>query len=199
MGTLDSREYDRLVEREFRDYSEGHRYMYLEAIRQIEAECGLKGRPVDIFEAGFGIGYGLKKMLEAGIVRSYTGCEPQADSFNYTAGEAAKWAGGDFGKLSLLHAPFDSSLVSGGQSFEHVFCVEVIEHVPLPGHSDFLEKLRSLLAPGGTLWLSTPCIKRNAREGVRPTEEWEYMLHEEGFAEVVVDRSRWTYLYRCRG
>lgn len=196
MGTLDSREYDRLVDRGFKDYSKGHREMYLRPISHIIRER----RGVPIFEAGFGIGYGLKQFLGAGIVRNYVGCEPQVDSFNYTVGEMARRPD-DVEKLNLIHSPFSHDLAkthAGG--FEHAFCIEVIEHVPPEGHLGFLEDLKRVLAPGNgsTLWLSTPCIKRNAREGVRTTEEWEAMLRSL-FGYVEVDRSQWTYLYRCRG
>lgn len=193
MGTLDSREYDRLKERNFHDYSEGHRHMYLSAIRQIATEA----KPVSIFEAGFGIGYGLGKMQEAGIVGRYVGCEPQVDSFNYTAKRFsdAEQAGLNY---TLIHAPFSDDLVNThGADFEHVFCIEVIEHLTLDRHAEFIANLRAMLVPGGTLWLSTPCKRRNAREGVRTTEDWEAMLCAE-FQHVDVDRSRWTYLYRCR-
>lgn len=198
MGVLDSREFDRLKERNFGDYSEGHRHMYLSAIRQI-AVASMAPNSASIFEAGFGIGYGLKEMLKAGVVGRYVGCEPQLDSFKYTLTEAAKAAeGDDHDRLTLIHSPFTEHAagVYGGE-FEHVFCIEVIEHLPLDQHAEFIANLRAMLAPGGTLWLSTPCKKRNAREGVRTTEEWEAMLCAE-FRYVEVDRSRWTYLYRCR-
>jgi 2-polyprenyl-3-methyl-5-hydroxy-6-metoxy-1,4-benzoquinol methylase len=192
MGTLDSREYDRLKDRNFRDYSEGHRHMYLSAIDQIGAE----DRSVSIFEAGFGIGYGLKQMLAADIVGRYVGCEPQVDSYNYTVKEMAEEALAE--RLTLVHAPFGEDMVDAYKGeFSHAFCIEVIEHVPLELHADFIGRLAAMLAPSGTLWLSTPCSKRNAREGVRTTEEWEAMLRHQ-FGEVTVDRSRWTYLYRCR-
>ncbi|MBN1484052.1 MAG: class I SAM-dependent methyltransferase [Chloroflexia bacterium] len=40
-------------------------------------------------------------------------------------------------------------------SFETIFSFDVIEHIP--DDRRFLQALVELLAPGGTLWLSTPC------------------------------------------
>jgi len=192
MPDMDSREYDRLKERGFKDYSLGHRRMYLSAIDQMDAA----DRAFSIFEAGFGIGYGLKQMLAADVVGRYVGCEPQVDSYNYTVGEMAEVPLAD--RLTLIHSPFTEDMVSAyGADFEHAFCIEVIEHVPLDLQADFIARLAAMLTPGGTLWLSTPCKLRNAREGVRTTDEWEAMLRQQ-FGEVTVDRSQWTYLYRCR-
>ncbi len=198
MGTPDSREYDRLKERNFGDYSEGHRHMYTSAIKQIQDATDGQGqhphRRVTVFEAGFGIGYGLKQMLAAGIVDRYVGYEPQVDSFNYTVKELATHE--QAGDLNLFHGAFPAPMHGQEGQFEHVFCIEVIEHVPGEQHEYFLARLWDTVAPGGTLWFSTPCIRRAPREGVRTTEEWASLLHKMTGEVPRVDRSRWTYLYR---
>lgn len=184
MGTPDSREYDRLKERNFRPYSKGHRYMYEEAIRQISAR---EDGPVTILEAGFGIGWGLERMIESGIVLTYLGCEPNKDSFDYVAGRIVPEA-----TYELIHAPFTRDLTA--KVFDYAFCVEVIEHVPMDAHPEFLKALRDRCE---VLYFSTPDKQRVPKEGVRTTAEWVRLLNAAGFSNVTVDKSKWTYLYRC--
>jgi len=52
-------------------------------------------------------------------------------------------------RAAALHPPFRPA------SFETVFCFDLLEHVA--DDRRLLETLVELLAPGGTLWLSTPC------------------------------------------
>src|SRR5690606_36363266 len=80
----ESKEFDRLRGRKFRDYSIGHQRMYTTAIEKIKAERG-GAMPLDIFEAGFGIGWGLQQMDKAGVIGRYVGVEPNAGSFSYVA------------------------------------------------------------------------------------------------------------------
>ena len=186
MGTPDSREYDRLKERNFRPYSKGHRFMYEEAIRQIQARED--GEPITIIEAGFGIGWGLDRMLDAGIVLDYIGCEPNADSFNYVSGRMS----GEEPISRLLNVPFTEDVTP--RVSDYGFCIEVIEHVPMDRHEAFLSGLRSRC---NVLFFSTPDKNKVPREGVRTTAEWTRLLHEAGFRTVEVNTSKWTYLYRC--
>jgi SAM-dependent methyltransferase len=52
-------------------------------------------------------------------------------------------------QADALHPPLPAA------SFETIFAFDVIEHVE--DDAGFLRSLAGLLAPGGTLWLSTPC------------------------------------------
>lgn len=176
-----SREFAMLQKRGFRDYSIGHQRMYFFAID------AMKGRRHIVLEAGFGIGFGLRKMLEADVIETYTGCEPDADSYGYTFGLFGRRP-----EVSLHCAPFGPELVPDRPA-DHAFCIEVIEHVPAAEHMTFLRNLRDSAAK---LWLSTPDIRRS-KEGVRTTEAWEAMLREAGFDRVDVDRSQWTHLFAC--
>jgi hypothetical protein len=195
VGVPDSREFDMLKRRNFRPYSKGHQMMYLTPIR-----TALKGQ-FHIFEAGFGIGFGLDNFVSAGVIASYTGVEPNVDSFNYTKdrhkGNPA---------LNLINEPFSFELAGrlaevapafapdGRKVFDVAFCVEVIEHVPDELHLDFLRGLR-LLAP--RLFFSTPDIQKYPKEGVRTTDEWTRLLTDAGFGKVSVDKTHWTHLYAC--
>lgn len=186
MGGYESREFDRLKARKFRPYSIGHQRMYTKAIDE------LRGSKRAIFEAGFGIGWGLGEMLKAGIVGRYLGCEPNADSFIYTSGLYGKAAG------VVLHPDsFTPDYAAGrvGEGYDVAFCIEVIEHVPMCDHLEFLRGLRNL-AP--VLYFSTPDKIRVPAEGVRTVDDWRRLLAEAGFTDVRVDTSQWTYLYRAR-
>lgn len=186
MGVADSREYDRLKARKFRPYSAGHRRMYEEAIKRIAS-------PSRIFEAGFGIGWGLDRMVEAGVISQYNGCEPNNDSFKYTDdrhGARPNVHLDNVGFPDILHLRDGRDTLT----FDHVFCIEVIEHVPMDDHLEFLQALRSL---GGKLWFSTPDIRKAPTEGVRTKEDWVRLLKAAGFNRVEVDTKSWTYLYAC--
>lgn len=177
MGSLDCNEYENLMRRKGGDYSLGHRIMYETPIRL------LTGKRRNILEAGFGIGWGLDQMVKADIVESYRGCEPNADSFNFVR---RKW--GDAARISLRHGSFERT-----KPADHVFCIEVIEHVPMVGHAGFLADLRASTA--GTLWMSTPDVTKHRSEGVRTKEEWKAMIHAAGFNDVTVHTEQWTVLF----
>jgi SAM-dependent methyltransferase len=168
----ESREFEQLKRRNFKPYSAGHQAMYLEPIAE------LAGRRLHIFEAGFGIGFGLDKMVEAGIVESYYGCEPNPDSFDYVQQRYAKDP-----RVKLIRAEFGVA-----------FCIEVIEHVPMEEHTMFLARLGQLTS---RLYFSTP-DKDKSREGVRTKAEWLGILAAAGWRDVTVNQSHWTYLYTCR-
>lgn len=184
----ESKEYDRLVGRRFKAYSLGHQKMYTKAIDQIKPGTSR------VFEAGFGIGFGLVKMVEAGILERYLGCEPNQKSFDYV--RAMTFSPAD---IVLMHEPFsqvmaDRVTVKVGSRFDEAFCIEVIEHVPMDQHLEFLIALRQM-AP--RLWFSSP-DKNKSKEGVRTIKEWTTMLRQARFETVEVDTSEWTYLYQCR-
>lgn len=189
MGGYESKEYDRLKRRGFKPYSQGHQNMYNLAIEQI-------GKPSRIFEAGFGIGFGIQKMLEAGVVKSYSGCEPNTASFLYVQNEL-KLASEVAPFVTLYQDVFDTVMAEGLTAhgrFDDAFCIEVIEHVPMTQHLQFLIDLRRM-AP--RLWFSSP-DKDKSKEGVRTTREWKTLLKQAKFDVVKVDQSNWTYLYICK-
>jgi 2-polyprenyl-3-methyl-5-hydroxy-6-metoxy-1,4-benzoquinol methylase len=185
VGTPNSQEYRQLVRRNFKPYSMGHRKMYL-----IPLEFHFGVGQHRIFEAGFGIGWGLDQMVARNNVARYVGCEPNKESFDWTQGRHKDSRG-----VSLLNEPFTTELAdkyAGG--FDHAFCIEVIEHVPNELHLEFLKNLRKM-AP--KLWFSTPDIRVNPKEGVRTKEDWVALLKEAGFSNVEVTTKHWTYLYEC--
>jgi hypothetical protein len=181
MGTLNSREYRALKGRKFQPYPEGHRRMY-----EIPIEL-MRGNQYRIYEAGFGIGWGLDQMVAANIIEHYVGCEPDQESYEYVHKRH-----GHRENVTLVRASFVPPELP---PFDFSFCIEVIEHVPMQEHASFLEGLRRL---GPRLWFSTPDIERHAEEGVRTTAEWMSLLRRAGFEVVSVNTDHWTYLYECR-
>lgn len=176
MGSLDCNEFENLRNRNFKDYSLGHRIMYEVPIRL------LTGGRHRILEAGFGIGWGLDQMMKAGCIERYVGYEPNKDSFNYVA-ERIKEP-----NIELRKGGFERQ-----KPTDHVFCIEVIEHVPMDAHARFLADLRASTA--GTLWMSTPDVRKHRSEGVRTCDEWKAMLQAADFSDVTVHREQWTVLF----
>ena len=199
MGTPDSREYDRLKERGFKPYSKGHREMYEKAIRDMNTWGGYGNPPPSplkhpagarVLEAGFGIGWGLDRMLHESVLRSYVGYEPNKDSFDYVKG---RYLPGGPVDLLFLNLPFEPNL---DPAFDVAFCIEVIEHVPMDKHEAFLAGLRQM-AP--VLYFSTPDSHKVPREGVRTMDQWLAMLLRVGYdsRKLHFDDSEWTTFYRC--
>lgn len=196
----ESKEFDRLVGRGFRDYSVGHQRMYTTAIERIKAD---HEGPVNIFEAGFGIGFGISKMLEANIINQYAGVEPNKKAYEhvalrntYPSGHQGMGMAND-PRFMLANCEFNQAFaddLSRMAMYDEAFCIEVIEHVPMHLHLQFLIALRQM-AP--RLWFSSP-DKKKSREGVRTTAEWTTLLRQANFKTVTVDQSNWTYLYECR-
>lgn len=185
----ESKELDRLKERDFRPYSKGHRVMYLQAIAEL-----MRDHPagsVRVLEAGFGIGYGLGEMIRAGILKSYVGYEPNKDSFNYTWDLPEVMQAKRTMDIALFPLAFEPNL---DPAFDVAFCIEVIEHVAMEDHVTFLKGLYQM-AP--VLYLSTPDKDKVPAEGVRTKDDWVLRLMEAGYAHVDVMTKEWTYLYRC--
>lgn len=194
MGTLDSREYDRLVERGFKPYSAGHRRMYEKAMATMYRDGPT---PARVLEAGFGIGYGLDQMVASlGLLKSYVGYEPNKDAFDYVHARypmaSTPRSRPDYTNMLLLNLPFRPNL---DPAFDYAVCIEVIEHVPMEGHLDFL---RGLCAMAPVLCFSTPDIVRQPREGVRAAGEWLDLLTRAGYVSLVMDASEWTNYYEAR-
>lgn len=196
MGTPDSREFDRLKQRGFKPYSVGHQQMYFTAVERMEASA--KGARARIFEAGFGIGFGLQHMLARDVLEAYVGVEPNKRSYQYVAQDLGLLPDT---RLALINGKFDDDVVvefattadDPEYSFDVAFCIEVIEHVPMDDQEMFLRNLKRM-AP--RLFFSTPDIAKSPKEGVRTTDEWVFMLTAIGF-KVDVLTKHWTHLYEC--
>lgn len=176
MGSLDCNEWENLRNRRFEDYSLGHRIMYEVPIRLLTS-----GRH-RIVEAGFGIGWGLDQMIKAGVIDRYVGFEPNQDSFNYVRNRINE------PNIDLRRGKFERQPAA-----DHVFCIEVIEHVPMDEHARFLADLRA--TTGKTLWMSTPDVRKHRSEGVRSCDEWKAMLDIAGFQDVTMHQEQWTVLF----
>lgn len=186
----EAREFRELKRRGFRPYSAGHQAMYEVPLALMSRNDRSKPAYM-VLEVGFGIGWGLDRMVEEGLVGPrdcYVGYEPDADSFRFVAGRHGSRPG-----VTLINEGFRAA---SGLPYDHVFCIEVIEHVALNAQARFIGALRSS-SHGGTLWLSTPDSDR-CDHGVRPARMWQAMLRAAGFGNVVVHQDQWTTLYACQ-
>ncbi len=183
-GKAEISEYDRMKGRSGQPYSLGHRIMYDFPIKLMTET---KQRILDV---GFGIGYGLEKMVVKGIIADYVGIEPDDRSFAYVAGKP--WAG----NVRLIHGAFPEA-ATGVRPAQQVFCIEVIEHVAMGEHIRFLAGLRALVEPGGTLWLSTPDATKNAH-GARAAPDWESCILAAGFRRCTIHEEQWTTMFVCQ-
>ena len=174
-------EYELLKRRNFKNYSLGHQRMYKAPVTL------LADRRCRVLEVGTGIGWGLALMRREGVFREYVGVEPDPKAYAYTLAASTGWEG-----VKLINASFPTPDVEG--VFDHVFCIEVVEHLPAPDREGVLRKLRE--HTGRMLWLSTP-DKDKSGHGVLTGAQWQEMLEASGF-EVVRVEEQWTTLFVCR-
>lgn len=178
-------EYTQLLKRNGLPYSQGHRIMYDGPIAMMH------GSTWDVLEIGFGIGYGLQRMASAKVVNHYWGCEPCQDSFEYVA-RIDDQGGIDYvSDKTLLFQPWSAQAVG---MFDFAFCIEVIEHVEMDNHLDFLKSIRPFVRKN--LFMSTPDLSKN-KHGVRTEKEWLSALKEAGWNAIAIS-SQWTTLYICQ-
>lgn len=116
-------------------------YLYYRSLVENHVEHG--GIALDV---GCGTGHRTKmlaryfdKVLGVDSDLSKVSC---AALLNYA--QNIEWMGGDF-----------KDMVPGG-TFDYVFAVEIIEHVPLAEQAAFMELLCARVAPGGALLMTTP-------------------------------------------
>lgn len=176
-------EFEQLQARHERPYSSGHQKMYSGAV---EILSGSDLKPVSILEVGTGIGFGLGLMLAAGIVKDYTGVEPDPACCDYLTSEYGQRSEVTIINKGWLEAAMETT-------FDYSFCIEVIEQVPAEQVPRFLAKLRRHTVK--TLFLSAPDAITSA-VGVAPTEEWKRVIRMAGF-DVATIRRQWTTLFVC--
>jgi ubiquinone/menaquinone biosynthesis C-methylase UbiE len=121
------------------------------------------------------------RVLDCGAGEGY-GAELLADRASMTvafdaAPEAVAWARAKYGwRPNLYFVTGDASaLPFGDESFDLICCFQVLEHLARP--VQFLADARRVLAPGGTLVLSTPNAAA-AGTGPNPHHEREYSAGE---------------------
>ncbi|HXV37004.1 MAG TPA: class I SAM-dependent methyltransferase [Myxococcota bacterium] len=73
----------------------------------------------------------------------------------------------------------DASALAAEREFDAILLIEVIEHVACP--VSLLERLRRLLAPGGRVFLTTPCGELRTRS--RRTHAYDTAQHVQFFTE----------------
>lgn len=182
-----SKEYRALLRRNMEPYSFGHRIMYDVPLTLMTRNERAKER-FSILEVGFGIGWGLDRMIDLNVIDHYHGMEPDLESFDYVQKRHGK-----NNRLTLVNEKF---VGIAGKTFDHVFCIEVIEHIPAIAHLAILNEIRA--STHGTLWLSTPDKNRCPEHGVRDRNEWQQLLEMAAFDCVTHHTEQWTDLYICQ-
>lgn len=173
-------EFFHLKNRRFRNYSDGHCRMYRTAIALL---AGDDVKPASILEVGAGIGYGLGLMLENELVGTYTGIEPNVESYTYLRSV--------FPQVNLINETFDNAEV---EPADYTFCIEVIEHLDDAQVQPFLAKLRDKTLKN--LFFSTPDSSRSSH-GKYTTATWVSLLRDAGF-DVAACNRQWTTFYLCQ-
>ncbi len=174
------------------DYTEGHCRMYT-PIAEILGNC-----PANILEIGFGIGYGLKKLLESNCVGNYLGIESDKECVDYVSNK------GSYGlttNAKMLLACKDWTKIDdefvrkhfGGQA-DFVLCIEVVEHVAGPVRSEMVKK--ALTHTGKTMFLSSPNSETSGH-GVMSVAECRAFILSCGFNSVAHIEWQWTTMYVC--
>jgi cyclopropane fatty-acyl-phospholipid synthase-like methyltransferase len=165
--------------------------MYLAPIYSIIPD----GKPINILEIGFGIGYGLGLMYQMGffhhINSKYVGCEPDKDSYDYTYKKYLEDRGFQpFENIKLRNCGF-RDLETGYKKFDYSFCIEVIEHL---SEEDlwFLCKILDE-STKDTIFLSTPDPAKS-KEGKWSMHHLENLFRD-FFRGVSVVRAQWTNLW----
>jgi len=170
--------------RGYKDYSLGHQKMYTGPVELLTNE---KQR-FRVLDVGTGIGFGLRRMVDANVLESYVGIEANRETFDYVSG--LPWPAHvkiHFG--SWLDLPDDAL-----EPADYGFCIEVIEHIEEPLVAPFLAKLRRNVKRN--LFLSTPDI-RETTHGTATADEWRVRIKAAGFSEVAIVGSQWTTLFVC--
>ena len=172
-------EFKKFKSRGGKDYSPGHRRMYWAACKLLEK------KPSHILDVGSGMGYGYKWLERHGAIETYTGVEPEHEAVTYCRSQYpdATWIEGVVPGVQFLN-PFD-----------HVFCIEVLEHVESEQGVDpvaFIHELASLAKQN--VFLSTPNRETSGHGVYSPTEVLG-MAKEAGIANVSFVEQQWTTWY----
>lgn len=111
--------------------------------------CAQRIQGLKVLDAGCGTGYGCALLKSRGAAR-VLGIDQDPWSIRYAA-RRYRQQGLEFhvGDLQELSDHPD-------ERFDRIIASNVLEHLPRP--SDFLAGARSLLAPGGVLWVAVPPI-----------------------------------------
>lgn len=161
----------------------GHRVMYI-------APAILMGKTrSSIIDVGCGDGYGYHTLVTNDSVSTYFGIDsnPVAiqNGVGYLVDPAHSMVCGDW----LTHPEKDL------KPADFVFCIEVIEHVPVGLRKAFVEKCKKFMKRN--LFLSTPPADR-CSHGKLTIPECSALIKSAGLDVVVVD-IQWTTLYICSG
>lgn len=168
VGWYDNHEPQRATEldyyllREGGAYSKWHQRIYNAAISLINSESS------SVLDVGCGMGFGLQKMREAGMKGHWSGIDFETPT-SIIDGDELK-------RSSLMVGSFES-VSDQFEPHDHVWCIEVLEHlVGDPTH--FLSEIRRLTKKSAII--STPDSSKNDH-GTKTSDEWAALIRQAGF------------------
>jgi len=131
--------------------------LYLRHVYAYEFALTMLTPGLDVLEIGSGDGYGAEMLSRAGA--RVTGIDLSTDAVAH-AGEKHQAANLAFVAYDGVHMPFADDRFGLAVSFQ---VIEHVEDVPL-----YLAEIRRVLAPGGTLVITTPNRVYRLKPGQRP-------------------------------
>jgi len=163
-------EYDNLVARNFKPYSEWHRAIYDGAFELYHHNES----PITMLDAGCGIGYGYESMVEHGVMGVYVGVDPDKQSIDYCKQKFINNLRRRPMPADDIHRSVFTTTFNCGDfmsfeeryEFDIAFCVEVIEHVDEKDRSAFLKKVAQ---SAKVAFISTPDVTKNAHGVYTPS------------------------------
>jgi ubiquinone/menaquinone biosynthesis C-methylase UbiE len=126
--------------------------VYLSVVRYLKKLSPMKGSK--LIEIGCGTGRALAHLKSVFPEVDMWGIDSSASAIGY-----ARRNYGSYG-INFLHADAIGQAALGNAAFEFVVSSHVIEHIKKQEGLTFLRRCRSLLKPGGYLFIGTPNRKR---------------------------------------
>lgn len=152
-------ELDHFIDRDGGPYSSWHQKLYAAAASLVSTKVA------SVLDVGCGVGVGLDILRRTGHEGRWTGLDPMGVP-PASLGPQDRYESGDLVGLASSLPPSD-----------HVWCVEVLEHLPGDPMA-FLRALRALTRVSA--FVSTPNSDLN-KHGTRSAAEWAGMLRAAGF------------------
>lgn len=121
-----------------------HKFAY-EYVQQFVAGKG-------VIDVGCGTGYGCKTLAETAQL---------VCGVDYSA-EAIAYCQRHFAGPNITYLQMDAKALAFERQFDAAVTLQVIEHIPNPG--DFIEQLKRVVHPGGTIFISTPNVRKPQKE-----------------------------------
>lgn len=123
--------------------------------------CAPRVAGMRVAEIGCGSGYGAARLA---------GAAGRVDAYDRNP-SALGWARAHYAAANLRYLQEGVDAAPPAAAYDAVLNFQVLEHLERP--EPFLDRLRGLLRPGGTLYLTTPNLLTSAGENIYHVREYE--------------------------